>query len=156
MSSISRLNPVDAALWEADRHNETLGIALKQWRSNPAANLNAVESDPEKLRLVDQILFRFTKLQDAVGNRLIPATLSALQEPFEDWPMIDRLNRLEKLGFINTEEWLAWREIRNRLAHEYPDLPEIRFAAILNTIEAAEQLLICYTHWRSKLASQKT
>lgn len=155
MSGISKLNPIEVALWEADRHKETLGPALKQWLSSPAANLNALESDPEKLRLVDQILFRFTKLQDAVGNRLIPATLSALQEPFEDWPMIDRLNRLEKLGFINTDEWLAWREIRNRLAHEYPDLPEIRFAAILNSIKAAEQLLICYAHWRSKLPPSK-
>lgn len=155
MSGTSKLSPIEAALWEGDRHKETLGPALKQWLSSPAANLSVLESDPEKLRLVDQILFRFTKLQDAVGNRLIPATLSALHEPFEDWPMIDRLNRLEKLGFINTDEWFAWREIRNRLAHEYPDLPEIRFAAILNTIEAAEQLLICYAHWRSKLSSSK-
>ena len=152
MSLTSKLNPMEAALWEAERHNETLVQALKLWQSSPAANLNELESDSEKLRLVDQILFRFTKLQDAVGNRLIPATLSALQEPFEDWPMIDRLNRLEKLGFISTDEWLAWREIRNRLAHEYPDLPEIRFAAILNAIDAAHTLLVCYAHWRSKLA----
>ena len=46
-------------------------------------------------------MFRFTKLQDALGERLLPATLQQLAEPFEDWPMRDRLNRLEKLGFLN-------------------------------------------------------
>lgn len=144
---------MESALWEADRHSNTLQMALEEWQLSPAVDLAQLESDPEKLRLVDQILFRFTKLQDAVGNRLVPATLQALQEPFEDWPMIDRLNRLEKMGFINADEWLAWREIRNRLAHEYPDLPEIRFAAILNAIESANNLLQCYQRWHRKLAS---
>lgn len=36
-----------------------------------------------------------------VGERLIPATLAGLREPFEDWPMRDRLNRLEKLGYLD-------------------------------------------------------
>jgi len=38
---------------------------------------------------------RFQKLQDAVGERLLPATLA---EPYEDWPMPDRLDRLERLA----------------------------------------------------------
>ena len=44
--------------------------------------------------------------------------------------MRDRLNRLEKLGYLDVDNWLAWREVRNRLAHEYPDQPELRFAAL--------------------------
>jgi len=59
-----------------------------------------LETDPERLRILDQLLFRFSKLQDALGIRLVPATLAALAEPFEEWPMIDRLNRLEKLGAL--------------------------------------------------------
>ena len=30
-----------------------------------------------------------------------------LHEPFEDWPMRDRLNRLEKLGYLDVDNWLA-------------------------------------------------
>jgi hypothetical protein len=139
------------AIWEGDRHLETLELALKDWRVAPAATLAALEADREKLRVVDQLLFRFIKLQDAVGLRLIPATLAALSEPFEDWPMIDRLNRLEKLGFIDVSDWLRWRETRNRLAHEYPDAPDVRLATLLAAIDAAAELAGAYRRWRERL-----
>ena len=48
----------------------------------------------------DQFVLRYTKLQDAIGSRLFPAVLTLLQEPYEDKPMIDKLNRLEKLGYL--------------------------------------------------------
>ena len=54
--------------------------------------------------------------------------------------MIDRLNRLEKLGYLDVDAWLRWRETRNRLAHEYPDHPETRFAAIQAAIAASRAL----------------
>lgn len=141
-------NPLKTALWEADRHLDTLESALQDWYATPAATLVELESNPQMLRLLDQLLFRFTKLQDALGMRLVPATLAALSEPFEEWPMIDRLNRLEKLGFVNVDAWLSWREIRNRLAHEYPDKPETRFAAIVAAVAAARDLTKAYRSWR--------
>ncbi|WP_295583245.1 hypothetical protein [uncultured Lamprocystis sp.] len=144
-------NPLATALWEADRHLATLESALQDWHAAPPANLLELETDPETLRILDQLLFRFSKLQDTLGLRLVPATLAALSEPFEDWPMIDRLNRLEKLGFIDVDNWLGWREIRNRLAHEYPEQPETRFAAIESAIAAAADLAAAYRAWRAKL-----
>ena len=143
---------LSAAIWEADRHSVTLKSALDEWQAAPCPDMPSLESNPQMMRLVDQILFRFSKLQDAVGNRLVPATLVALSEPVEEWPMIDRLNRLEKLGYLNVDSWLAWRETRNRLAHEYPDHPEIRFAAITSAIADAAALLDCYRHWRNKVS----
>jgi len=144
-------DPLVTALWEADRHLTTLESALQDWHAAPAANLAQLEVDSERLRILDQLLFRFSKLQDALGLRLIPATLAVLSEPFEEWPMIDRLNRLEKLGFIEVDDWLRWREIRNRLAHEYPDHPETRFAAIEAAVAAARDLAVAYRAWRAKL-----
>ena len=140
-----------AALWEADRHAQILQEALGEWRADPATGWEALDADRLKIRLVDQLLFRFTKLQDALGERLIPATLGLLQEPFEAWPMRDRLNRLEKLGFLDVTQWLDWREIRNRLAHEYPDQPELRFAALLKAINAAGDLAELYERWRRRI-----
>lgn len=140
-----------AAVWEADRHQVTLVEALAEWDKAPVRDWKVLESDRGCVRLIDQLLFRFIKLQDSVGERLIPASLAALEEPYEDRPMRDRLNRLERLGYLNVADWLAWREVRNRLAHEYPDKPELRFAALLAAIDAARALADCYRQWRKRL-----
>lgn len=105
------------------------------------------------MRLVDRLPFRFTKLQDAMGERLVPATLGALAEPFEEWPMRDRLERLARLGWLDVDAWLRWRVVRNRLAHEYPDAPELRFAVPSAAIAAARELAALYAAWRRRVAS---
>ena len=139
------------ARWEADRHVAALDQARAEWRALPAPTWQDIEQDVQLRRLTDQILFRFMKLQDALGERLIPATLSELREPFEDWPMRDRLDRLERLGYLDVELWLRWREVRNRLAHEYPDAPEMRHAALLSAIAAAGELTDSYRAWKARL-----
>ncbi len=68
---------LETVLWEADRHIATLASAWQDWQAAPAASLVLLESDPNKLRILDQLLFRFTKLQDVMGLRLVPATLAA-------------------------------------------------------------------------------
>ena len=109
------------AVWECDRHCLALSEALADWRAQPAISSDALENDPALRRLTDQILYRFTKLQDAMGERLVPATLTWLREPHEAWPMRDRLDRLEKIGILDVEPWLVWRDVRNRLAHVVGD-----------------------------------
>lgn len=148
--------PLRTAIWEADRHLLVLEAALQDWRRSPATELKELEADHNRLRLLDQLIFRFTKLQDAIGQRLVPATLAVLSEPYEDWSMIDRLNRLEKLGYLEVDDWLSWRATRNRLAHEYPEQDALRFAAILAAVEAAAGLAASYRTWRVKLNSQFT
>lgn len=139
------------ALWEADRHASALADAVNEWRARTPVVPAQVEADRLLVRLVDQILFRFSKLQDCVGERLVPATLQYLAEPCEEWPMRDRLNRLEKLGFLDVDRWLRWRDLRNRLSHEYPDQPELRFANLLAVIAAADELIASFRDWQGKL-----
>jgi hypothetical protein len=145
------MDKLSVAIWEADRHVSALSDALSEWDASPATSLEQVEQDRLVQRLSDQLLFRFTKLQDALGERLVAATLMRLAEPAEDWPMRDRLNRLEKLGYLNADDWLRWRELRNRLSHEYPDQPELRFATLLATVVAAHELVAAYAAWRLRL-----
>ena len=72
------------ARWEADRHAGVLAEALAQWTALPSMpGLVAIESEPTLRRLTDQILFRFTKLQDTLGERLVAATLDELAGPPE-------------------------------------------------------------------------
>ena len=70
----------------------------------------------------DQLLYRFSKLQDAIGDRVFVDGLLLLGEDFRDKPFIDALNRLEALGLIPCRTWwMELRELRNQIAHEYPD-----------------------------------
>ena len=88
---------------------------------------------PEKLEhleqtdkaFLDQFLYRFLKMQDSLGTRLIPGLYSLLEVDDNPRPFLDILRRLEKLGVITREQdWQFFRELRNNLAHEYPDSKE--------------------------------
>ena len=140
-----------AARWECERHAAALRSALVDWGQRPPNTWAGVEADPAWVRLLDQILHRFLKLQDAMGERLLPATLAVLQEPFEDWPMRDRLDRLERLEYLDATQWLDWRGVRNRLAHEDPDAPELRWSALDDALAAVRAMLACWSAWQKRL-----
>lgn len=61
---------------------------MRDWHLAPAADLAELDADADRLRVLDQRLFRFTKLQDAMGARLVPATLAALKHAKNggSWP----------------------------------------------------------------------
>lgn len=119
--------------------------------AQPSISGGALEHDPALRRLTDQILYRFTKLQDAMGERLVPATLTWLREPHEAWPMRDRLDRLEQTGFLDVEPWLGWRDVHNRLAHESPGTASLRHAAVLAAVESAGAMLQAWARWKARL-----
>ena len=97
--------------------------------------------DEERIQDLDQFVYRFGKLQDAIGLRLLPALLAYLQEPFEDRPMRDKLDRLETLGYLQSaDRWQELRELRNAFAHDYPDDSERKAALINKGIAAAQEL----------------
>jgi hypothetical protein len=148
MTSLPRM---EVARWECQRHSAALHQALADWQALPSRPWQAVEADVTAVRLLDQILYRFSKLQDAAGERLIPATLALFAEAYEDWPMRDRLDRLERLGYLDVLQWLQWRAARNRLAHEYPDAPEVRWAALADALQAARGLMACIEAWQIRL-----
>lgn len=94
-----------------------------------------------EVKTVDQLLFRFGKLENAMGTRLFSAVLQSLGEWQDDEPFIDRLNRLEKLRIIDrAETWLGLRELRNQSAHAYPDQPEVNAAILMRVLAAAVTL----------------
>lgn len=85
----------------------------------------------EQIEALDQYIYRFTKLQDAMGLRLFNHTLSLLAENTREMPFIDKLNRLEQLGALESAaQWLELRQLRNLLAHEYASDDQEKAAAI--------------------------
>ena len=78
--------------------------------------------DDESIEHLDQFIFRFMKLQDCIGQRLFSSLLENLQEDYSTRPFLDILNRLEQLGAIESAySWQVLRDIRNDIAHEYPE-----------------------------------
>jgi uncharacterized protein with HEPN domain len=78
----------------------------------------AIEADPILAERLDAFVSRFGRLQDTVGDKLLPALLTALAE--EVGPAIDNLDKAEKFGFIESADgWMEMRRLRNQMVHEY-------------------------------------
>lgn len=74
--------------------------------------------DPELAERLDAFVARFSRLQDTVGDKLIPALLRLTGDRIG--PAIDNLALAEKFGWINSaDEWMLYRQLRNRMIHEY-------------------------------------
>jgi DnaJ-domain-containing protein 1 len=94
-------------------------------------------------RLLDQFAYRYTRLQDDMGTRLMPARfLKALGEDVAPMSAIDRFARLEQLGWLpSADAWATLRQIRNQFTHDDPDDVAERFDRLQAATVAAGQLL---------------
>jgi hypothetical protein len=121
------------ALDACRRHAERLEWALDTLETEFPLTAEKLQNlDDRDHAVIDQFILRFSKLQDAMGARLFPALLDLLQEPGDLEAFIDRLNRLEKLGVIESaDDWQQFREMRNQFAHDYPNDPALQ-ASLLN------------------------
>ncbi len=82
--------------------------------------VRVMEKECRHLLDTDRRLFvsRFGRLQDTVGDKLLPALLMALAET--PGPAIDNLDKAEKFGLIvSTDVWMEIRRLRNQMVHEY-------------------------------------
>jgi hypothetical protein len=77
-----------------------------------------IEIDPMLAERLDAFVARFGRLQDTVGDKLLPALLAAMAEKIG--PAIDNLDKAEKLGLIESADgWMEMRRLRNQMVHEY-------------------------------------
>ena len=102
---------------QAMRHRHHMRHAMASIAPRrPLSAATLADLDDDAVQDIDQFVLRFGKLQDVLGTRLFPALLDALQEPYEDRPMLDKLNRLEKLGLLESAEaWEKLRALRNHI-----------------------------------------
>ena len=77
-----------------------------------------ITADPVLAERLDAFVGRFGRLQDTVGDKLLPALLLALGETVG--PAIDNLDKAEKFGLIESaDSWMEMRRLRNQMVHEY-------------------------------------
>lgn len=137
---------IQSAFKECDAHIEKLSRAyLKLERLFPLSAQSFSEFSEENITFLDQFLYRFIKLQDAMGIRLFPVITGLIAGDNDPRPFIDILNILEKNQvIISAEKWQELRNIRNMLAHEYPENIDQTVRSLNALMEEWEQLLKMY------------
>lgn len=105
-----------------------------------AAWVKRLEDDEDLAERLDAFVSRFGRMQDTLGDKLLPSLLRSLAE--KPGSALDNLNRAEKLGLLpSAVEWLDVRNLRNKLIHEYMADAE-EFALALNSAHVFVQLLV--------------
>ena len=111
-----------------DLHHQRMIFAYQSIEKYfPLTEINLSQLSPIELALFDQLIYRFSKLQDSMGSRLFKQLLEALEEDISGLPFIDILYKLEKLNLLeNAKDWIILRQTRNTVSHEYPFYKEIQ------------------------------
>ena len=128
---------VDDNLRESHKHLLRLENAFGALKANYSFPLNSdnfkeILQSIEYLAYSDQIIYRFSKLQDCMGAKLFKSVLLYEGENVNK-PFLDILNQLERIDVIDVDEWFEIRDLRNEIAHDYED-NELLAINILNTI----------------------
>ena len=128
---------------ECDKHVQRMSYAYTKMALFMPLEISRYQQlSDDEVEHIDQFLFRFAKLQDAMGEKLFILMLEFLEEENpKSKPFIDTLNRLEQIGLLEDKNtWLELRKIRNNIAHQYDDEPQ-QAAEALNAIYAAKPTL---------------
>ena len=140
---------LDACTLHADRIDK----ALKEVEQfSPLTEEKLASMDTHQLAVTELLTGRFSKLQDTIGEKIFPQLLNLLGEDIEGKSFIDKLNKLEKLGYINkAEDWFVYRRARNAIAHEYPDNPGLMLKNLLEVINLSKKLLVYWQDLDKKI-----
>jgi len=101
-----------------------------------ASRLNEDEDLAER---VEAFVSRFGRLQDTLGDKVIPSYLAAQGEKAGAFG--DNLDRAERLGVIpDAQSWIDMRRLRNQMVHEYIEDPVVLASALQAGHEFVRQL----------------
>lgn len=92
-----------------------------------------------EVKNIDQYLFRFSKMQDTIGEKLFKLVVKDFVENIDSMTFIDILNKLEKVGIIQSGvQWHILRKARNSI----DDDDEDEMADAINSIFAQKDVLL--------------
>ena len=123
---------------ETSKHIKRLRSAFDNLKSEvgfplDSAKVENILKDEKLVPFLDQIAYRFSKIQDNLG-KLIRMYMFLKGENVENLTMIDVLNLSERYNLgINKEKWFELRELRNLIVHEYESQTE-KIAETINRI----------------------
>jgi len=115
----------------ARKELQHLRITDERLFSSPfdARRAASLDSDVELSERVDAFVARFGRLQDTLGDKLLPAWLAAHGEKTATF--IENLDRAEQLGLVeDAQAWIDMRRLRNQMIHEYVEDPVVLASAL--------------------------
>lgn len=136
---------VSSLLKIAEAHAYRLSYAISQLKNKVPISKDAIANmTNEEIPIFELYISRFSKLQDFMGATLFDAVLEKGGEQTDRMTFIDKLHKLEKLELIpDATKWKQMRELRNHLAHEYPEHPEITATFFNQAYALGPTLLLC-------------
>ncbi len=91
--------------------------------------ISRLDADPDLAERVEAFVSRFGRLQDTLGDKLLPLLLTVLGE--RPSVAVDNLDCAERLDLIDSaDEWMAMRKLRNQMIHEYVEDPVVLGSAL--------------------------
>ena len=112
-----------------------------------AERAERLADDIDLAERVEAFVSRFGRLQDTIGDKLLPAFLTAHGE--RPATFMENLDRAERLGLIaDAQAWIDTRRLRNQMVHEYVEDPVVLASALqaghefVPTLAATAQRLI--------------
>jgi hypothetical protein len=112
-------------------------------------SLQKLEIDSVLAERLDAFVSRFGRLQDNLGDKLLPQLLDAMAE--KTGAAIENLDRAEKLGWIESADvWLEMRKLRNQMVHEYIE----DLAILTNALQAGHAFVPVLIDTAQRLTSQ--
>ncbi len=121
------ISHLDYALNEAFKG----GLTLEQ--------IEVLDQKPDLALKLEAFTSRFSRLQDTLGDKLLPALLQALGEPKS--PLLTNLNKAEAFGWLESaESWISLRQLRNQMVHEYIEDAQTFFDAVMTAKQETHRL----------------
>jgi len=89
---------------------------------------------------LNALIFRFSKLQDIIGAKIFRNYLEYSGYNTVEKSFFDILKEIEKENIVDIDTWDELRELRNKIAHEYPEEVDEMLESVNLFIEKASLL----------------
>jgi hypothetical protein len=103
---------------EIENHFKVLEAVARELEN---IELDKEEFSIDELKTIDTFIFRFLKLQSAMGEKLFPLFFEYLTgKSHTDVVFLDILNTFEKYRILDADEWKEIRKLRDVFMQIYP------------------------------------
>lgn len=123
---------------ESNKHIELIRESLEELQT-PIIDYDTLPKI-QKFAL-NALIFRFSKLQDLIGAKIFRNYLDFSGYNVSQITFFDILKEIEKEGIVDIDSWDMLRELRNKIAHDYPQELDEMLESINLFIEKSSELV---------------